>query len=167
MGARRGLGYDAAAGVLDPLVFGAPLSESDLDPVAFVRTALASGRARPDGTTTIDGHQVLRIRIPSRFSRTGAPVALYFVDAQTYRPVRVVIPAGFRPGMPPGVEPNMFAHDSPLLFLVLPPGAAPAGPMSVRYALIYDFVDYRYLTPTAQNRELASIRAQHPHAKIL
>src|SRR5262249_34130583 len=80
LGGRRGLSYDAAGGVLDPLVFDAPLSESDLDPVAFVRTGLASGRARTDGTTTIRGRRVLRIRIPSSFSRTGAPVALYFVD---------------------------------------------------------------------------------------
>jgi len=35
------------------------------------------------------------------------------------------------------------------------------------YALIYDFVEYRYLTPTAGNRKLTNIQAAHPHAKIV
>jgi hypothetical protein len=165
LGDGRGLGYDAAGGVLDPIVFDVPLSESDLDPVAFVRTALASGRARPDGSTTIHGHKALRIRILSSFSSTGEPAALYFVDAQSYRPVRVVIPAGFRPGPPPGARPGTVAHDTPLLSLVL--GAPQSGPMSLRYALTYDFAAYRYLAPTSENQKLADIHAEHPHAKIL
>jgi hypothetical protein len=33
--------------------------------------------------------------------------------------------------------------------------------------LIFDFVRYQYLAPTPENRKLANIRAEHPHAKVL
>jgi hypothetical protein len=47
------LSYDFAGDVLDPVVLRFRVSQSDLDPVGFIRTALASGQARPDGRTTM------------------------------------------------------------------------------------------------------------------
>jgi hypothetical protein len=40
--------YDFAGDVLDPVVLRFRVSQSDLDPVGFIRTALASGQAQPD-----------------------------------------------------------------------------------------------------------------------
>jgi len=80
--------------------------------------------------------------------------ALYFVDPRTYRPARIVFTPGYKPAL-----------------LALPPVSFRlgygAGAASLPSPLIFDFVRYQFLAPTPENRKLADIRAQHPHAKIL
>jgi hypothetical protein len=93
-----GLSYDSSSGDLIPVAFGFRVSQSDLDPAAFIRAALASGRAQLDGKTTIRGHDVLRIRVNSNLYGRSVLIALYFVDAHTYRPLRVVFTPGSRTG---------------------------------------------------------------------
>jgi hypothetical protein len=96
---------------------------------------------------------VLRIRLTvHRFGRDLTD-ALCFVDPLTYRPVRIVFTPGYKP----------FLRGLALIGL---PGGCGSG-TTMLSALIFDFVQYQYLPPTADNRKLADIRAQHPHAKIL
>jgi hypothetical protein len=129
------------------------VSRSVLDPIAFARSSLASGRARLDGSATIRGRKVLRIRVTSHPFGREVTHALYFADALTYRPVRIVFTRGYKPDTcgPP--------------LLGLPAGGCSGG--TLPSALIFDVVRYPYLPPSPENRKLADIRAQHPHAKIL
>jgi hypothetical protein len=150
LGSASVLSYAFADGVLDPAVLDFRVSQSDVDPVAFVTAALASGHAQLAGRTTIRGREVLRIRVTSHPFFGSSRTELYFVDAHTYRPVRFVIAAGVRPfGRAPVVD----------FFL--------RGVTGSPWPVIFDFAKYRYLAPTPANRKLADIRAQHPHAKIL
>lgn len=155
LGRSEGLSYSALDHVLDPVVFELPVKQSHLDPAAFIKAALTSGRAKPDGKTTLQGREVIRIRVISH--RYGKPetVAIYFVDAHTYRPVRIVITQrggflvlGFRLPNLSVIQTPSFTH-----FLKGQP--------------IFNFSEYRELRPTASNRKLANIRAQHPNAEIV
>jgi len=96
LGTSTGLSYVAADQAVQRTTFQFRVSQSDLDPAAFIRTALRSGRAKLDGRATIRGRDVIRIQLSAWFyARTGRvlrPIALYYVNADTYRPVRVVIP---------------------------------------------------------------------------
>ena len=99
----------------------------------------------------------MRIRVFAKISGYLEGVGLYFVDAQTYQPVRVEInlKSRFMDEAFPGF---------PLLSLtsvqssILP---------SVPGRYVTDFNEYRHLAPTAANSALASIRATHPRAKIV
>jgi hypothetical protein len=153
IGAARGLAYQPLEDVLDPVVFDCRTSRSDLDPVAFAGAALVSGRAQLDGSATIRGQKVLRIRVTAHRFGHDVTDALYFVDPHTYRPVRIVFTPGYKP----------FLRGLPLIGL---PGACGSG-ATLLSPLVFDFVRYRYLPPTPENRKLANIRAEHPHAKIL
>ena len=153
VGAASGLVYQRSEKVLDPLEFDLRVSRSVLDPVAFARTALASGRARLDGSATVQGREVVRIRVVSHPFGREVTDALYFADAKTYRPVRIVFTRGYKPdvcGLP---------------LISLPAGGCSGG--TLPSALVFDVVQYQHLAPTPENRKLADIRAQHPHAKIL
>ena len=159
VGGTGALSYDFASGALVPVALRFRVSPSDLDPVGFIRTALASGHAQPDGTTTIRGHEVLRIRVTAQLGGRGEPIAFYYVDAHTYRPARIVMPPG-------DFKPIASLHGLPLIFvLALPHGLPDAA--GNHFALVYDFAKYRYLEPTTDNRKLANIRAQHPRARII
>jgi hypothetical protein len=158
VGGTGGLGYHPSENVLDPVQFDFRVSHSDLDPGGFVRAALASGRGRLDGSATIRGRKVLRIRVTAhRFGREVTD-ALYFVDGRTYRPVRIVFTPGYKTDLR-GVPLTKLA-------LGLSYGGGVSG-VNLLTPLIFDFARYEYLPATANNRKLADIRAQHPHAKLL
>jgi hypothetical protein len=156
LGGVTGLSYFPADGVLDPVAFYHPISQSDLDPAAFIKKALTSGRAQLQGRTTLRGRDVVRIRLSSRFSGRLTPIAIYLVDARTYRPVRITMLATTRPdpyllGFPLGGD-----------------SLAPYRPvMGLEHSFVCDFAQYRYLAPTRANQKLANIQSVHPHAKIV
>ena len=154
VGGRNGLSYHPGD-VLDPVAYAYPISLSDLDPVGFVRAALASGRARLEGTATIRGKNVTRIRVTARRFGRDVTDALYFVDANTDRPVRIVFPAADRDvrGVP--------MINLPFLAYGTTSWGGNLSPV------VFDFTQFRYLPSTAASRKLTDIRAQHPHAKIL
>lgn len=148
VGSTTGLSYSRADDVLSPLLFFVPAGNTVLDPAAFVRDALTSGRAKTDGKATIRGLETVRIRVPG---------ALLYVDAGTYRPVRVTIDGAsysyIRPTLP-------LTCITPLLdytCLGRPPGSL----------WVYDFQEYRHLPRTAANRTQADIRASHPGTPIV
>jgi hypothetical protein len=153
VGAARAFTYQPSDKVLDPVVLYHRISRSDLDPVAFARTALASGRARLGGSAMIRGQKVLRIRVTAHPFGREVTDALYFVDAHTYRPIQIVFTRGYKPDL------------CGLPLINLPAGGCSG--TTLPSALIFDVVQYEHLAPTSENRKLADIRAQHPHAKIL
>lgn len=159
LGGVTGLSYAVSDGVLDPVVFYRPVTQSALDPAAFIKAALTSGRARLDGSTTLRGGRVLRIELTA--TRSGEPIAVYFVDAHTYRPVRIALLAAVP------VDPVRLGF--PLASLSFLPSAISLGfaPHEGRYGFVCDFSEYRYVTPEPANRKLANIRAAHPNAKIV
>jgi hypothetical protein len=161
LGGVTGLSYAFSDDVLDPVSFSGPVSQASLDPAAFIKKALTSGRAQLDGTTTLRGHEVLRIRVSSNPFGHPQPIALYFVDAHTYRPIRVALIATTRP--------DPYRVGFPLAALSFLPSAVSFGFSHARgqYPFVCDFAQYRYLAPTAANRKLTNIRAAHPHAKIV
>jgi DNA-directed RNA polymerase specialized sigma24 family protein len=89
---QTGLNYVASDDALYRAAFQFRVGELDLDPAAFIRTALSSGRAKLDGRTTIRGRNVIRIQLSARFDGCLVSIALYYVDPKTYRPVRLVFP---------------------------------------------------------------------------
>jgi hypothetical protein len=156
LGTTRGENFSAPDRVIDPVAYELPVIQAHLDPAAFVKAALTSGAAKSDGTTAIRGRDVIRIRVLSH--RYGPPetVALYYVDAKTYRPARIVITQrggyvfliGFRLPTLGVIQVPSFTH-----FLEGQP--------------TFEFDDYRYLPATPANRKLADLRAMHPHADVL
>jgi hypothetical protein len=151
-----GLAYNSRFRVLLPVAFDYPTTQSVLDPAAFVKAALTSRRAKVEGTTVIHGRKAIRIRVRARIYGQLEPVADYFVDAQTYRPIRVVITEGIAPGDGPTL-PGM-----PLTSLT---GIEQATVPSFGGNYVFDFIDYTHLASTAANQELTDIKAMHPHAK--
>jgi hypothetical protein len=93
LGSSTGLNYVASDDALYRAAFQFRVGELDLDPAAFIRTALSSGRAKLDGRTTIRGRNVIRIQLSTRFDGRLVSIALYYVDPKTYRPVRLVFPS--------------------------------------------------------------------------
>jgi hypothetical protein len=157
LGGVTGLSYAASDRVLDPVTFAAPISLSDLDPAAFIKDALISGRATLEATTTIGKRAVRRIRVRAP---DGAAIAVYYVDARTYRPVRVAI-------LRARLDPNRLGF--PLSSFTFPQGGVMLDLSRVnrRYPFVGDFADYAHLPPTVANRKLTDVRAMHPHAKIV
>ena len=156
LGGVTGLSYAFSDHVLDPVSFYGPVSQSNLDPAAFIKKALTSGRAQLDGTTTLRGQEVLRIRVTSNPFGHTQTIALYFVDAHTYRPVRVALM--------PTARPDPYLVGFPLASLSFLPSAVSFG---LSHTFVCDFAQYRYLAPTAANRKPTDIQAAHPHAKIV
>jgi len=158
IGGTAGLSYDRAYNVFAPVSFPFAVARTSLNPASFVRSALASGRARDAGKTTIAGRQVIRIAL----GKVGlAPSANYFVDARTYEPVRITVRA---------VAPNASPLSVPLAdALELPYGYFPrmAKPEPhAGYLFVYDFKAFRYLPSTPANQKLADIHSAHPGAKV-
>jgi hypothetical protein len=157
VGGVQGLAYDTVTRALDPVRFASRLKRSQVDVTEFIWQAITSGRAKVDGRAVLDGRPVVRIRVLVHgFGRVVSDV-LYYVDATTYRPVRVEM-----------------TNDEPLLtqtspgfpLLTLTPIQTASLPdVPGRYVL--DFDAYRYLTPTPANERLTRIRAAHPRAKIV
>ncbi len=200
LGTSAGLSYVASEQTLHRAVFQFRVRRSDLDPAAFIEEALKSGQAKPDGRATIRGRDVIRIRVSAWFTTSTArllePIALYYVDARTYRPVRVVIPppdgrvvlfAGpdradpldFNPpvflpedtnagrlGIP--LDPSTFLLGSPdYSFPTLPVLPGPGDTASaLNLHRIYDFEEYRLIAPSAANRRVTNVRAMHPRAAL-
>ncbi len=156
LGGVTGLGYAISDGVLDPVAFYHPISQADLDPAAFIKKALTSGRAQLEGSTKIRGREVVRIRLSSRHSGQLVPIAVYYADARTYQPVRIIMLKTTRP------DPYLLGF--PLGGISLSPDRPSIG---LAHSLACDFAEYRYLESTPANHKLANIRAVHPHAKIV
>jgi len=154
VGSAEGLSYAFSDHVLDPVAFQFPVSQAVLDPAAWIKKALTSGRAQVDGKTTVRGHDVVRIRVSARLYDRLEPIALDFVDAHTYRPVRIAITSNV------GRARLAFPLTS---ITFLPYGRYGPGRAEPRY----DFEAYRHLPATAGNRKLTNVRAQHPHARIV
>jgi hypothetical protein len=159
LGSGSGLGYTTDGNALYPAPYRGRIAGTDLDPVAFVRRALRAGDARVEALATLAGRSVTRIRVGLRDRR--APVADYFVDPRTYRPIRIALLNG------ESIDPRQIGLPvAPAAFL---PGKVHFGfaPGRGAYSLLCDFTGYRYLPRTAANRKLADIRAMHPTAKVL
>ena len=135
--------YDPATNTLKPLRTGSRVSTAAWDPVAIVRDALAAGRARVRGKTTIGGKQAIRIEIAARDRRGGAGKALYYVDPKTYRPIEIDYP-----------------HLVELRFPFEPVFGNGIYKERIRFSA------FKYLPATRTNIELADIRATHPDAKV-
>jgi hypothetical protein len=106
----------------------------------------------------VRGRRVRQILITSKFS--NAPVARYWVDAGTYRPVRVALLAGVT---------DPFKVGFPVLSVALIADlySMSFGPVNGPYSVVTDFAEYRYLPRTPANRKLADIRSMHPGVPIL
>jgi hypothetical protein len=161
LGGVTGLSYAFSDKVLDPVSFSRPVSQLSLDPAAFIKDAITSGRAQLAGRSTLRGREVLRIRVSSSPFGHPQPIADYFVDAHTYRPVRVALIAAERA--------DPYRVGFPLASLSFLPSGVSFGfsHSNGRYAFVCDFEQYTYLAPTAGNRPLTDIQAAHPHAKIV
>ena len=155
----NGLVYDAASRTLLAVAFDFRVTQRVLDPAAFIRTALTTHHARVLGSTTIGGREAIRILLRARIFDRFEDLATYYIDAKTYRPIRVVInsldfdptPSGpSLPGMP-------LTSLTTLQRATLP---------SFGGQYVFDFREYRYLPPTDTSRAQSDIRAVHPHAKI-
>jgi hypothetical protein len=154
---QQALSYDAPSGALVPAMLRSPVKRSDLDVAEFVWQAITAGRAKVDGTTYLHGQLVVRIRVFARISGYLEGVGLYFVDAQTYKPVRVVV----------DLRKHFFNEAVPgFPLLALTPVESSSLPTAYgRY--VFDFNEYRHLSPTSANNNLANIREAHPKAKIV
>ena len=201
LGTSTGLTYAAPDQAFRRAGFPTRVDQADLDPAAFIRAALESGRAKVDGRATIRGRDVIRIQLSSWFNSAFPPahvlepIALYYVDARTYRPVRLVIPpprgrVRIQPisdteAATPVLEPypGVLADDPSLGFPIDPGSFLPGSPGYSSPTLlilpsrgaeasfpelhrVYDFERYRLLAPTAANRRLANVRAMHPRADV-
>jgi hypothetical protein len=156
LGNYHGLAYDAASRTLLPVAFDVAVTQARLDPAAFVRAKLRARHAQVVGSATIRGHDAIRILVRARVFGQLVPVATYFVDAKTYRPLRVVI-TNVTPGDAPSLPGLPLASLSTLQQASLPTWGA-------RY--VFDFAQYEQLPPTAATRRLTNIRAVHPRATI-
>ena len=191
LGSTTGLYYAASDNVLHPWHFLWRVRQSDLDPATFIRAAIREGRAEFAGRTTLHGTRVIRFRVSEWFEtprgRLLVPVALYYVDAKTYRPVRVAInppqahhlvilsgtltqkeisklPPDTLVIAPenPGRRLRLGFPLDPSFFLV---GEAGYPTPTLPPHAVYDFEDYRLVAPAPGSHTLASVRAMHPHAK--
>ncbi|HET8873439.1 MAG TPA: hypothetical protein VFM83_07115, partial [Gaiellaceae bacterium] len=112
--------------------------EAAKDPYGNVRRAIDNGTAHDEGRTAFDGRPVERIRIDCDEAKyPGCDPTYWYVDPETFLPVRTLSGPGLRPG----------------------PGASCTAPCSVQ-----NFLTYEYLPGTPANRALADLHAQHPDA---
>jgi hypothetical protein len=158
VGSADGLSYSFADGVLDPVPFWTPITEAVLDPAEYVKASLTAGRAKVDGNAMIRGRRVVRIRIASRPYLRTVTGALFFVDARTYRPVRIELSAAL---------PFRSRVGYPLTCLTFAMIYGCTSNPGSHAMWVYDFAEYRYLPRTAANRKLANIHAMHPGAEII
>jgi hypothetical protein len=112
----------------------------DPDPYGGIRQAIEDGTAHLQGRTALeDGRVVERVRIDCGDDAIspGCDPRYWYVDPETFLPVRTLAGPGLRPG----------------------PGAT-----CTAECYAQDFLTYEYLPGTPANRALADIRAQHPDA---
>jgi hypothetical protein len=112
--------------------------DANPDPYGRIRQAIDDGTAHLEGMTVLDDRRTVeRVRIdpPERFPDSWP--SYWYVDPESFLPVRTLAGPGLRPG----------------------PGASCTAP-----CFIQDFLTYEYLPGTPANRALADIRAQHPDA---
>jgi hypothetical protein len=152
----QALSYDTISGALVPTTFWSPVKRSDLDVAEFVWQSITAGRAKVDGTTWLHGQQVVRIRIFAKHYGRLMAVGLYFVDGQTYQPVRAVI----------DLNKHFFNETIPGLPLLSLTRIQASILPSVYGRYVIEFNEW-HLAPTAANTKLADIRAAHPTAKIV
>ena len=116
-----------------------PQAFLDPDPYGGIRQAIDDGTAHLQGRTVLGNGQVVeRIRIDCDDGTfPGCDPRYWYVDPETFLPVRTLAGPGLRPG----------------------PGASCTAP-----CFSQDFLAYEYLPGTPANRALADIRTQHPGA---
>jgi hypothetical protein len=102
------------------------------DTATQLRDAIATGKAKVIARTKINGRTAYRIQLRIL---SGAMEMTVFVDAATYRPIRLETP-----GLPLRGK---------------------AGPSTS----VITYSTYEYVAPTAANRRIADIQARHPTAK--
>ena len=117
--------------------FGPGFTGTTWDAVSSLREALAAGRAHHEGQTQLDGRIVARIRIDGLNPSGCSGPNYWYVDPETFLPVREEAPDSM----------HFFERFGALHFDV------------VRHYLTYE-----YLPRTAANLALTDIRAQHPGA---
>jgi hypothetical protein len=102
-----------------------------------IRQAIDDGTAHAEGRTVVDGRTVERIRVDCPAVNTPCGPSYWYVDPETFLPVRTMWGPALQPGPGGSCQPECF---------------------------VQDFVTYEYLPGTPDNRALADIRAQHPDA---
>jgi hypothetical protein len=171
LGASKGLTYAASDRALHSATFPFRVRQSDLDPAAFIRPALESGRATLDGRATIRGRDVIRIQLRAWFDSFSPPARIQLLlDADAANPALDYYPGvlaedssiGF-PIDPGSFLPGSPGYSSPTLLVLPGRGSEASFPKLHR---MYDFEEYRLLVPTAANRRMANVRAMHPHANV-
>jgi hypothetical protein len=112
--------------------------DTNPDPYGGIRKAIEDGTAYLEGRTVLDdGREVERIRVdcPAAYAPCGP--SYWYVDPETFLPVRTLSGPGLRPG--------------------------PGGTCTAE-CYVQDFKAYEYLPRTLANLALTDIRAQHPNA---
>jgi len=107
------------------------------DTVTTLRAAIRTGRAHDEGSTTLNGRKVERVRIDPALTHYGPQPLYVYVDPDTFYPVEVRAVAGI---------------------------SFDGGVHVVRVELNIRYLTYEYLPRTAANLALTNIRAQHPNA---
>jgi hypothetical protein len=118
--------------------FGPGRTGDSQDEVTNLREALAQGRAHDEGLTELDGRVVRRIRLDCLYPPCSGPRDYWYVDPETFFPVRFESPRSY------GIQP-------------------PEGEM-LWFDVVGRYLTYEYLPRTAANLALTDIRAQHPDA---
>ena len=121
------------------------LTVLDFDPVARIRSALDSGRAKVTGSTVVHGKQVQRIVVDMRDADGHPGTATYYADARTYTPVEIV-----------------YHHARALEYPYVP-----VFDNTVRDDVAFGVAAYEYLPATPHNLTLADMRKSHPEAHVV
>lgn len=121
------------------------IRSDEFDPVALVRTALATGHARVTGNTVVDGRPVRAINVQLHDLNTGSGTATYYVDRDTYAPVEIVFHHAFFPHFP----------------------YTPVFLSGLRMNMVVSFATFERMPATPATRALTNIHAQHKNAKIV
>jgi hypothetical protein len=154
LGKASGLSYLAASNALLPDTIGFPIQNPDINPASFIQTALKSGEARDEGTTTIQGHPARRIALNA--ARRPIATATYYVDAHTYEPLRITNHVA---------QPNGSRLAVPLASILQLPYFGNMPGTNAPYIYTYDFTTFQYLPPTQKNLALTDIKTQYPAAQ--
>jgi hypothetical protein len=121
------------------------LTAFDFDPVARIRSALVSGRARVTGSTMLHGKRVERIVVVMHDADGHTGSATYYADARTYTPVEIV-----------------YHHARALEYPYVP-----VFDDTVNGDVAFGVAAYDYLPATPHNLTLADIRTSHPGARVV
>jgi hypothetical protein len=148
------LRYDPTRNLLHDTPAAPSIGYLAYDPLATIRDALNAGTAHVESRGTLDGKPVITIDVPIHDVLGTPGTATYIVDANTYRPIRMIIHHVRGLLLPLGLSlPLVPTFDTP---------GSPFAPIET----VITFTAYTYLPATAHNLALANIRALHPTAKI-